>query len=390
MPLVLEELEERPILHLRQDFHRNSSCHVHPAQRQYLQRQVSRLRSVNLRPQVQRLHTNGTLLRQRALGNKWRRVSIQILKHRVLRVRPQKFMNGSESTPGKNQLPTHLRIALPHELQQFDLLVRVRCIVGMSAFAGYHAISLAIPKKYRFSQPSPRCQQRARRSRHRLPRIQHHNIFRRQMLQAVPPRAKIVHQCDGSYSQFVRKRRRLNHPGKIRRMDAVVDHRPGHPEPRGAYFAAIHVRRCLPHKFLDDQVEFREILAGKTLAEEHVQLSIFFREQRDIALGAANVTRNNHRSSRQIRILNRFKGYTTVVRRVPASGRTLLAPTCPRGKTAPLPSSPRSIRPGWVPLATMPPPPNRPGQTTSRLLAGNHSATWRTRSATFPQSPPGS
>ena len=44
-------------------------------------------------------------------------------------------MQGAETSAGKNQFPTHLRIARAHEFQQLNLLVGVRGKIGMAALA---------------------------------------------------------------------------------------------------------------------------------------------------------------------------------------------------------------------------------------------------------------
>jgi hypothetical protein len=50
----------------------------------------------------------------------------------------------------------------------------------------------------------------------------------------------------------------------------------------------------LAGKFLDDAIELRKFLARKTLLEDGRKRAAFFREKRQIALRAANVSRENH------------------------------------------------------------------------------------------------
>src|SRR5215471_17340776 len=129
-------------------------------------------------------------------------------------------------------------------------------------------------------------------------------------------------------------------------MNAIIYDRPGNAKAGGTNLLAVQVRGRLAGELLDDQIELREILAGKPLPEDDVQLAAFFGEKREIALCAADVARKDHNPSRQTRLLNRFKGYTIVWRRVPAVDPTLLAPRYLRDTWAPSPSSPRSRRPG--------------------------------------------
>jgi hypothetical protein len=59
--------------------------------------------------------------------------------------------------------------------------------------------------------------------------------------------------------------------------------------------------RRLEREFPDNQVKLRKILACKALLVDGRKLAVFFREERKIALGAANVTRKDHRFPPSIR-----------------------------------------------------------------------------------------
>src|SRR6267378_8696009 len=91
--------------------------------------------------------------------------------------------------------------------------------------------------------------------------------------------------------------------------------------------------RGLAQEFLDDQVEKREFLAGKTLLEGERELAAFFRKERKITLRASNVACENHQFPPHF--LNRFNepivattGCTIVCRRVRGGYRIPEAPSC--------------------------------------------------------------
>jgi len=119
------------------------------------------------------------------------------------------------------------------------------------------------------------------------------------MLKAVARRAEIIHQHDGINGQLARQRSRIHNPRKIRRMNAVADHRPGHTKSGRADFLVAKVWRSLAGEFLNDQIELREALAGKPLAKNHFQIAIFLRKKSQIAFCATNVACENHHASGQ-------------------------------------------------------------------------------------------
>src|ERR1700719_2834289 len=147
MPFIAERFEKGPVLDFWKNLHGNPACHVDAAKRQHLQGKIPRLRAINCGPEIKRPHTNGAFLRQTRLRDEWRRIRIRILKDGMLHAGRKKFVERAETPAGENQLPTYLRIARAHELQQFDLLVGVRREVRMPAFAGYHSIPVIVPEK---------------------------------------------------------------------------------------------------------------------------------------------------------------------------------------------------------------------------------------------------
>jgi hypothetical protein len=47
-------------------------------------------------------------------------------------------------------------------------------------------------------------------------------------------------------------------------------------------------------KFLDDEIELRELLARETLLEDGSEFAVFFRKKSKVAFRAADVARKNH------------------------------------------------------------------------------------------------
>ena len=89
-------------------------------------------------------------------------------------------------------------------------------------------------------------------------------------------------------------------------MNAVVDDRPGNTESSGANFFAAQMWFSLAGKFLDDQIELGETFTGEALAEDHFQLAVLFREERQIAFGTTHVACENHLTSRAKRNIKPF------------------------------------------------------------------------------------
>jgi hypothetical protein len=85
---------------------------------------------------------------------------------------------------------------------------------------------------------------------------------------------------------------------EIRRSDAAVDDRPGNAKTGGDDTLGPQVIGGLARKLPDDQFELCEFLARKALFEDGRERAAFFRKKRQIALRAANISRENHLSPR--------------------------------------------------------------------------------------------
>src|SRR5208337_4396426 len=159
----------------------------------------------------------------------------------------------------------------------------------------------------------------------------------------------------------------VDNPGKIGGVDAVVDHWSGHAKTSGAHLFVAQVRLGLPAKLLHQKIKLRKPLTGEALPVDHLQLPVVFGEERQIAFGTANITGENHGTSRQTLLLKRFNkmpaknasfslgdlrrpghipamGCTTAAPRVRAIGPLRADPRCPKRIAGRSRFSPRSKR----------------------------------------------
>ncbi len=209
-------------------------------------------------------------------------------------------MNGAEAATRQNQFPTDLRVAVAHEFQKLNLLGSARGEIRMPALGGHHAITRVIPKQNGLAQARSRRDQGASAAGIRLANIQDGHFVWSEMIDAVTPRAKIIHQHDALDLHFLRQRVRVDDPGKIGGMDAIADDWAGNAEAGCFDFLVTEVGRGVAREFLDDEVELGKILARESLLVNHVELAIFSGEERKVALGSAHITSQNHRPSEGI------------------------------------------------------------------------------------------
>src|SRR5215510_1936150 len=114
------------------------------------------------------------------------------------------------------------------------------------------------------------------------------------MFEAATPSAEVIQQNHVRNAELLDKRLSFYEPGKIRCPDSAVDDRTGDAKSSGANFLASEVLRGLAGKFFDDQIELRKFLACKAVAEDWCELAALFREQRQIAFSATDISRKNH------------------------------------------------------------------------------------------------
>ena len=150
---VASRRRKSPVFQLWQDFHGNSARHVNAAARQRANREISRFRSVNLRPQIQCCRrTPG--IRRKALcwvisgAGSWFGSSKPGMLHR----RVQKLVDVLKSAPGKKDFCAHVIDAPSQKFPQFRLLRRVRRKIRVPSFGAHRQMFRAVPEKNRFAQ----------------------------------------------------------------------------------------------------------------------------------------------------------------------------------------------------------------------------------------------
>src|SRR5437588_12177136 len=116
------------------------------------------------------------------------------------------------------------------------------------------------------------------------------------MCEAVSTRAQVTHE------DHVRKFKLLNQslvfddPVKVRGAHAAVDDRAGDAESGSVNLIAAQVLRSLARKFLYDQIESREFLAGKAMTEDRREVAMLLGKQRHVAFGDAELSRRDQLS----------------------------------------------------------------------------------------------
>src|SRR5262245_39769863 len=129
------------------------------------------------------------------------------------------------------------------------------------------------------------------------------------MRKTVSGRAKIIQENNVINPQFPPKMMRINNPRQVGRAHNVVNHRASNAKSSRNNAFALQIRSGLPRKLLHNKIELRKLLAGKALLEDGRQLSVFLREKRKIALGAAHIACKDHPDLPMFRlnsILKRF------------------------------------------------------------------------------------
>src|SRR5215472_2803292 len=114
------------------------------------------------------------------------------------------------------------------------------------------------------------------------------------MFEAATPGAEVIQQDDVRNAKLLHERLGFHEPRKIRGPHAAVDDRAGDPKSSSANFFASEMVHGLAGELFDDQIELRELLARKAMAKNRRELATLFRKQRQIAFGAADISRKNH------------------------------------------------------------------------------------------------
>ena len=146
------------------------------------------------------------------------------------------FVQGAEAAAGKNQLPTDLRIAAAHEAQQFDLLFGVRRKIGMAAFGGNHADSARRPTPgWPGRDPVPAAiSARVPPGSGPCPDSTRRNLRSADIRCCGPVAPRSFSNTTCLHFKFFEQIVGVHRPGQIGGAHAIVDHRAGDAETRGA------------------------------------------------------------------------------------------------------------------------------------------------------------
>ncbi len=155
-------------------------------------------------------------------------------------------------------------------------------------------VALAIPYEKGLAKTRTRGNQCAGSAGFRFSGIQHAKFFRRKVLDAVSCRAKVIQEHNLRNVEFPGKRFRIDDPRKVRGAHSIIHDRAGDPESRSEDTVRGEVRRGLMREFLHNQFKPRELFAREALLENGCELAASLREEREVALGTADIARQNH------------------------------------------------------------------------------------------------
>src|SRR6266849_10758585 len=124
--LVTERAEDRTILHLGQNLRSNPTRHIDPTDGHGAQCQIPSLRSVCFCPKIQSLNTHLARVFACIFADLRRGIAAGAVKRWMTNVRIQKFVDGTNTTAGKNVLATDLRQTLLQESEELDFPIRSR------------------------------------------------------------------------------------------------------------------------------------------------------------------------------------------------------------------------------------------------------------------------
>src|SRR5439155_2236221 len=145
VPFILKRIEERAVLHFFENLNGNAAGNVDATKSKNLQSKITRLRAVDVGPEIDRVDADGASFVQTILRDFRSGVGVGVSEGSVLNRRIEKFVEGTETAAGKNQLPTDLWIAATHKTEKLDLLFSVRREIGVAAFGSADAVARAVP-----------------------------------------------------------------------------------------------------------------------------------------------------------------------------------------------------------------------------------------------------
>src|ERR1043166_9280941 len=140
-------------------FWRDSAADVHAAGRKHFEREVRRFRAIVTHEQFQSLYGDVGLARERILRDDfWRIVFAKLFGQpsRFLGTASvaQEFVDAKKAGTGKDGFPIYLTGSSAEEFQQLDIQIRARREFRMDAFGRDRQMTIAVPKKSGFAEPS--------------------------------------------------------------------------------------------------------------------------------------------------------------------------------------------------------------------------------------------
>src|SRR5206468_7246931 len=130
---------------------RDAACNVNAAECENFESKIAGFSAVDRDPEVDGLNTDRASLRESFLGDFGSGIGVRVFKTGVFHFGREKFVKRAEAAAGQDEFPTDLRVTAAHKAEELDLLIGVGREIGMAAFGGNDAITLAIQHKDRKS-----------------------------------------------------------------------------------------------------------------------------------------------------------------------------------------------------------------------------------------------
>src|SRR6266852_1557158 len=212
----------------------------------------------------------------------------------------QKFVDGANSSASNKVFTTDMRETLFQVNKKLNLAISSRRKVRQAALGRKDAVLRAIPEQKRLAQAGPSCHQRPGRVRLQNSRVQHGQVLCGKLVQAPCRGDDIIEQYDvfRIHVEPPRQFRRTQRPGQIVGVQLTLDHRSRHAKPHPADSVTGGVGDMLGGlltKMFDHIFESGKVTGGVAALENRLQCgSACFLKHRQVALGAANVSCQNH------------------------------------------------------------------------------------------------
>ena len=145
----------------------------------------------------------------------------------------------------------------------------------MAALGSNDMVAGAVPKQNRLAQAGTSREQGAGGAGYSFTRIQNAKIFRRKMAKTVSGSAKVIEQHNRLNLKFAGQKISVDHPGKIGRVDPVINYRTGHAKSGCPDFRIAEMWSGLAGELFYDKLKPGEVFTGKTLAKDDFELVLF-------------------------------------------------------------------------------------------------------------------